>query len=108
MVKAVKELKKSSTKYVKLSEWSTENGLLYYRGKIYVPGSKLCCWILTLCHNSKLAGSPRKMENPGIGFKELLVATVKLWEYLILSGQKRHRVEIQIGKYEVHILYLCR
>ena len=62
VVKAVKELKKSSTKSVKLSEWSTENGLLYYRGKIYVPGSELHHQILTFCHNSKLAGHPGRWK----------------------------------------------
>ena len=31
---------------------------------------------------------------------------VKLWDYLILSGRKRCRVEIRIGKYEVHVWYL--
>src|ERR1700684_2165663 len=41
VVKAVKELKKSSAKSVKSSEWSLENGLLYYRGNIYVPGCEL-------------------------------------------------------------------
>ena len=41
VVKAVKELKRSSAKSMKSSEWSMENGLLYYRGKIYVPGSDL-------------------------------------------------------------------
>ena len=41
VVKAVKELKRSSAKSVKSSEWSMENGLLYYRGKIYIPGSDL-------------------------------------------------------------------
>ena len=41
VVKAVKELKKSPTKSVRTSEWSMENGLLYYRGKIYVPGAEL-------------------------------------------------------------------
>ena len=56
VVKAVKELKKSLAKSVRTSEWSMENGLLYYRGKIYVPGADLCCQILALCHDSKLAG----------------------------------------------------
>ena len=42
VVKVVKELKKSPAKSVKSSEWSMENGLLYYRGKIYVPKSDLC------------------------------------------------------------------
>ena len=62
VLKAVKELKKSSIKSVKSSEWSTENGLLYYRGKIYVPRSKLHHRILTFCHNSKLAGHPGRWK----------------------------------------------
>ena len=62
VVKAVKELKKSLAKSVRSSEWSMENGLLYYRGKIYVPGPDLCRQILTLCHDSKLAGHPRRWK----------------------------------------------
>ena len=42
VVKAVKELKKSPAKSMKSSEWSLENSVLYYRGKIYVPKSDLC------------------------------------------------------------------
>ena len=56
VVKAIQELKKSPAKSVKLSEWSMENGLLYYRGKIYVPGPDLHHKISALCHDSKLAG----------------------------------------------------
>ena len=46
VVKAIKELMKSSTKSVKSAEWSLDNGILYYRGKIYVPNlSRLQdCW----------------------------------------------------------------
>ena len=62
VVKAVKELKKSLTKSVKSSEWYIENGLLYYRGKIYIPGSKLHHQILTLCHDSKLVGHPGRWK----------------------------------------------
>ena len=62
VVKAVKELKRSSAKSVKSSEWSIENGLLYYRGKIYVPGSELCRRILSFCHDSKLAGHPGRWK----------------------------------------------
>ena len=58
VVKAVKELKKSLAKSVRTSKWSMENSLLYYRGKIYVPGADLRHRILALCHNSKLAGHP--------------------------------------------------
>ena len=62
VVKAVKELKKSLTKSVKSSEWSMENGLLYYRGKIYVPRFDLCRKISALCHDSKLAGHPGRWK----------------------------------------------
>ena len=48
VVKAVKELKKSPTKSIRTSKWSMENGLLYYRGKIYVPGADLRRRILAL------------------------------------------------------------
>ena len=54
VVKAVKELKKSLAKSVRTSEWSMENSLLYYRGKIYVPGADLRHQILALFHDSKL------------------------------------------------------
>ena len=60
VITVVKELKKSPAKSVRSSEWSLESGLLYYRSKVYVPGAKLCCQILTLCHNSKLTGHPRR------------------------------------------------
>src|SRR6201996_8145517 len=62
VVKAVKELKKSPTKSVKSSEWTMENGLLYYRGKIYVPGSDLRRKISALCHDTKLAGHPGRWK----------------------------------------------
>ena len=62
VITVVKELKKSLAKSVRSSEWSLENGLLYYRGKLYVPRTKLHCWILTLCHDSKLAGHPRRWK----------------------------------------------
>ena len=39
-----------------------ENGLLYYRGKIYVPGAEPRRRILALCHDSKLAGHPRRWK----------------------------------------------
>ena len=48
VIMVVKELKKSPTKSMRSSEWSLENGLLYHRGKIYVPGAELRHRILTL------------------------------------------------------------
>ena len=62
VITAVKELKKFPAKSVRSSEWSLENGLLYYRGKVYVPGTELCNWILTLCHDSKLTGHPGRWK----------------------------------------------
>jgi RNase H-like domain found in reverse transcriptase/Reverse transcriptase (RNA-dependent DNA polymerase)/Integrase zinc binding domain/Chromo (CHRromatin Organisation MOdifier) domain len=62
VITAVKELKKSPAKSVRSSEWSLENGLLYYRGKVYVPGTELRRRILTLCHDSKLAGHPGRWK----------------------------------------------
>jgi Integrase zinc binding domain len=56
VVKAIKELMKSSTRSVKSMEWSLDNRILYYQGKIYVPGSDLWCCITALCHDSKIAG----------------------------------------------------
>ena len=56
VVKAIKELMRSSTKSVKSAEWSLDNGILYYRGKIYVPNSNLRRRISTLCHDSRIAG----------------------------------------------------
>ena len=54
VVKAIKEFKKSLVKSVKSSEWSMENGLLWYRGKIYVLNMDLHQRITALCHDSKL------------------------------------------------------
>ena len=56
VIKAIKELMKSSTKSVKSAEWLSENGILYHQGKIYVPDSDLCRHISALCHDSKIAG----------------------------------------------------
>ena len=72
VVKAVKELKKSPTKSMKSSEWSMENGLLYYRGKIYVPGSDLHCKI------SPSAMIPNSQDTPVDG-KLLSQGTMYWW-----------------------------
>jgi len=56
-VRAAKELQGSSAHSVKSAEWSLSDGLLYFWGKIYVPDtSDLCHWIITLSHDSRLAG----------------------------------------------------
>ena len=62
VIKAIKELMKSSTKSVKSSKWSLDNNILYHRGKIYIPNSDLWCHISILCHNSRIAGYTRRWK----------------------------------------------
>ena len=51
VMKAVEELKKSSTKHLRSDEWSEEQGLILYRGKVYVPKDhKLRMEIIKLPH----------------------------------------------------------
>lgn len=57
VAKAARELKHSSTRTVQSAEWSEVDGLLMFRGKIYVPtGSDLQRHIVSLCHDSRIAG----------------------------------------------------
>ena len=57
VAKAARELQKSSTRSVRSAEWSESEGLLYYRGRIYVPPtSDLRRRIVSLCHDTRIAG----------------------------------------------------
>jgi len=57
VVRAARELQGSSACSVKSAEWSLTDGLLYFRGKIYVPDtSNLRRHIVALSHDSRLAG----------------------------------------------------
>jgi len=57
IVKAVEELKKSSTKQLRSEEWSEEQGLVLFRGKVYVPKNiKLRLEIIKLHHDTPVAG----------------------------------------------------
>jgi len=57
VAKAARELQGSSARSVKSAEWSLSDGLLYFRGKIYVPDtSDLRRRIVALSHDSRLAG----------------------------------------------------
>jgi len=59
VVKAVEELKKSSTKQLQSEEWSEEQGLVLFRGKVYVPKNiKLQLEIIKLHHDTPVAGHP--------------------------------------------------
>ena len=57
VVKAVEELRKGHSKLVRVAEWSERDGLLHFRGKIYIPGSpELRCWIVSQHHDTRVAG----------------------------------------------------
>ena len=59
VVKAVEELKKSPTKHLRSEEWSEEQGLILYQGKVYVPKDhKLRIEIVKLHHDTPTAGHP--------------------------------------------------
>jgi len=59
VAKAARELRQTSSKTVRSAEWSEEEGVLRFRGKIYVPrSSDLRRRVVSLCHDMKIAGHP--------------------------------------------------
>jgi len=63
VARAVRELQGSSARSIKSAEWSLTDGLLYFQGKIYVPDtSNLHHQIVTLSHDSRLAGQSRRWK----------------------------------------------
>jgi len=59
IAKAARELRNSANGTVHSSEWSNIDGLLRFRGKIYVPQSPdLHRQIVVLCHDTHVAGHP--------------------------------------------------
>jgi hypothetical protein len=56
---AVKALKSTSAHSIRSSEWTEADGVLYFRGKIYVPPTAdIRRKIVALHHNSRIAGHP--------------------------------------------------
>jgi hypothetical protein len=46
-----------------LIEWEELNGLLYYKGKLYIPNNKeLCARIIKTCHDTPITGHPGKQR----------------------------------------------
>ena len=63
VVKAVKQLKTSSSKKIEGQEWEEEQGLILYRGKVYVPqDADLRRQIIAVHHDSPVAGHPGKWK----------------------------------------------
>ena len=62
MAKAAKELWQTSGKTVRSVEWS-EDGVLQFRGKIYVPrDADLRRRVVSLCHDTKVTGHPGRWK----------------------------------------------
>ena len=56
-MRAVRELRKSSTRSVRSAEWDQRDGLLYFRGKVYVPPTHdLRRRIVAQHHDSRVTG----------------------------------------------------
>jgi len=63
IAKAVQELRNSTNEAVHSLEWSNVDGLLQFRGKIYVPRSPdLHRQIVALCHDTQIAGHPGRWK----------------------------------------------
>ena len=59
MAKAVEELRRSPTRRLRSEEWSEEQDLLLFQGKVYIPKDiKLICEIIKLHHETPVAGHP--------------------------------------------------
>ena len=57
VVKAVEELRKGHSRSVRMAEWSESDGLLHFRGKIYVPdGKDLHRQIVSQHHDTRVVG----------------------------------------------------
>ena len=63
VVKAVEELRKGKSKSVRAAEWRESDGLLQFRGKIYVPPDPdLHRRVVSLHHDMKIAGHPERWK----------------------------------------------
>jgi len=59
VAKAAREFQQASSKTVCSAEWSEDEELLQFRGKIYVPwNADLQRQVVSLCHDMKVAGHP--------------------------------------------------
>jgi len=63
VAKAAKELRQMSGKTVHSAEWSEDDEVLRFRGKIYVPwDADLRRRVVSLCHDTKVAGHPGRWK----------------------------------------------
>jgi len=63
IARAARELWQASSKTVRSTEWLEEDGVLWFRDKIYVPwNSDLRRWVVSLYHDTKVAGHPGRWK----------------------------------------------
>jgi len=63
VVKTARELRQTSGKTVHSVEWLEDDGVLRFRGKIYVPrNAELQRRVVSLCHDTKVAGHPGRWK----------------------------------------------
>jgi len=63
VAKAVRELWQASGKTVHFAEWSEDDGVLRFRGKIYIlRNADLRRRVVSLCHDTKVARHPRRWK----------------------------------------------
>ena len=60
VVKSVEEMKRSPVKRLRSEEWSEEQGLILFRGKVYVPKDvQVRREEVRMHHDTPIAGHPR-------------------------------------------------
>ena len=63
VVKAVEEMKQAPVKRLRSEEWSEEQGLILFRGKVYVPKDvQLRRELVRLHHDTPIAGHPGRWK----------------------------------------------
>ena len=63
VVKSVEEMKRSPVKRLRSEEWSEEQGLILFRGKVYVPKDvQLRREVVKMHHDTPIAGHPGRWK----------------------------------------------
>jgi len=63
VAKAARELRQALGKMVHSAEWSEDDGVLRFRGKIYVlRNMDLRRQVVSLCHDTKVTGHPGRWK----------------------------------------------
>jgi len=84
IIKAVEEIKKAGIKMLRDEEWREENGVMYKKGKVYMPkNKKLRAEIIRLHHDTLIGGH-------GGQWKTVEMVTRNFWWPGITKKVKRY------------------